>query len=85
MDVLYKSVVKARQCIEGGGSLGWAFWDVKGGFHNVRSAATLARKEGCGPLRYWLPWLKWLMSLREFEVAWDGSIRFKGAAAKRVP
>lgn len=27
-----------------------AFWDVKGGFQNVRSAAVLARLAGCGPL-----------------------------------
>ena len=38
VDVLYKSVVKARQCLENGGSVGWAFWDVKAGFQNVRSA-----------------------------------------------
>ena len=38
VNVLYRSVVKARQSLEGGGSVGWAFWDVKGGFQNVRSA-----------------------------------------------
>ena len=42
VDVLYKSVVKAKQCLEGRDSVGWAFWDVKGGFQNVRSADVLA-------------------------------------------
>ena len=69
VDVLYKSVVKARQSLEGGGSVGWAFWDVKGGFQNVRSADVLARMESCTPLRCWLPWLGRFMSPREFEVA----------------
>ena len=55
VDVLYKSVVKARQSLEGGGSVASAFWDVKGGFQNVRSAEVLARMEGCSPLRCWLP------------------------------
>ena len=36
-------------------------------------------------LQYWLPWLKSFMSLREFEVAWDGSVRGRGAAAKGMP
>ena len=85
VDVLYKSVVKVRQCLYGGGSVGWAFWDVKRGFQNVRSAEVLARMEGCGLLRCWLPWLERFMSPREIEVAWDGSVRGRGAAAKGVP
>ena len=74
VDVLYKSVVTASQCLDGGGSVGWAFWDVKGGFQNVGSAEVLARMEGCGPLRCWLPWLQRFMSPREFEVAWDSCV-----------
>ena len=54
VDVPYKSVVKARQCLENEGSVGWAFWDVKGGFQNVRSVEVLSRIRGCGPLRCWL-------------------------------
>ena len=85
MDVLYRSVVKVRQSLEGGGSVGWAFWDVKGGFQNVRSAEVLARMERCTPLRCWLPWLERFMSPREFEMAWDGGVRGRGVAAKGVP
>ena len=85
VDVLYRSVVKARRSLEGGGSVGWAFWDVKGGFQNVQSAEVLARMESCTPLRCWLPWLKRCMSPREFEVAWDGGVRGRGVATKGVP
>ena len=85
VDVLSKLVVKARQSLEGGDSVGWEFWDVKGGFQNVRSAQVLVRMEGCGPLQCWLSWLERSMSLREFEVAWDGGVRGRGEAAKGVP
>ena len=83
-DVLYKSVVRARESLKGGGSVGWAFWELKGGFQNVRSTEVLARMEGCTPLRCWLSWLKRFMSPREFEVAWDGGVRGRGAAATGV-
>ena len=85
VDVLYQSVGKARQCLKDRGSVGWAFWDIKGGFQNVRSAEVLARMEGYGPLRCWLAWLERFMSPRKFEVAWGGSVRGRGAAAKGVP
>ena len=85
VDILYKSVVKARQCLDNGGSVGWAFWDVKGGFQSVRSAEVLNRIGRCGPLRCWLSWLERFISPREFEVAWDGSVRGRGAATKGVP
>ena len=84
-DVLYKSVVKARQYLVGGYSVEWAFWDVKGGFQHVQSAEVLARMAGCGPLRCSLHWLERFMSPREFKVARDGSVRGRGAAAKGVP
>ena len=66
IDVLYKSVMEVRKCLKHMGSFGWAFWDVKGGFQNVRSAQELARMAGCGPLQCWNTWLERLMSLREF-------------------
>ena len=36
-------------------------------------------------MRCWLSWLERFMSPREFEVAWDGSVRGRGAATKGVP
>ena len=85
VDVLYKSVIKARQYLDGGSSVGWAFWGVKEGFQHVQSAEVMTRMEGCGPLRCWLPWLQKFMSPREFDVAWDGSFHGRGTAAKGVP
>ena len=85
VNVLYKSKVKVRQCLQNGGLVGWAFWDVKGGFQNVQSAEVLNRIGGCGPLRCWLSWLERFMSPWEFEVAWEGSVRSRAAAAKGVP
>lgn len=51
LDVLYKLVMEARKCLENMGSVGWALWDVKGGFQKVRNTEALARLAGCGPLR----------------------------------
>lgn len=85
VDMLYKSVVEVRERMDGGVSVGWAFWDVKRGFQNVRSADMLARMAGCSPLQSWNTSLEWFMSLREFEVAWHGKVRGRGAAARDVP
>ena len=46
IDVLYKSVVKERNCMESGGSVGWGFWDVKGGFQNVVGEEVLRQLQG---------------------------------------
>lgn len=84
MDVLYKLVVEARRCLEGGGSVSWAYWDVKGGFQNVQSARVMSRMARCDPLRCCNVWLERFTSLREFEVAWNGKVRGRGAAARGV-
>lgn len=85
VDVLYKSVVTARQWLESGGSVEWACWDIKGGFQNVRSTEVLHRLGCCGSLRCWLWWLERLMSWREFEVAWDSKVRGRVVAATGEP
>ena len=35
VDVLYRSVMRARSHMNEWGGVGWGFWDVKGGFQNV--------------------------------------------------
>ena len=49
-DVLYKAVTTARKVLDGGGSVGWGFWDVKGGFQNVvgeEMLGSVSEVEGC--------------------------------------
>lgn len=58
VDVLYKSIVKARACLHSQGSVGWAFWDVKGGFQNAESAEVLERMAYCDPLQCWCQWVE---------------------------
>ena len=43
VDVLYRSVRGARECIDEGGSMVWSFWDVKGEFQNVVGDKVLGR------------------------------------------
>lgn len=75
MDVLYKSVVEARACLNGSGSVEWALWDIKGGVQNVHSSDVLNKVSSCEPLRMWMGWLRYFMSLREFEILWEHEVR----------
>ena len=85
VDVLYRSVVEATKCLDSRGSVVWAFWEVKGGFQNVWSPDVLVRMAECTLLQCWNMWLERFMSRREFEVAWYGKVRGRGAVAKGVP
>ena len=85
VDVLYNSVMEAREPLGHMCPVGCAFWDVKGGFQNVQSLEVLPRMVGCHPLRCWNTWLERFMSSREFEVAWDSKVRGQGVVAKGVP
>ena len=84
MDVLYQSVMEARHCLDGGGSVGWAFWDIEEGLQNVQRERVLARLGECEPLRFWRTWLGQFMTPREFEVLWDGTVRGNGRADKGI-
>ena len=47
--------------MENKGSVGWAFWDVKGGFQKVRSDEVLVQMAQCDPLWSWRRWLERFM------------------------
>ena len=85
MGVLCRSVVEARACLDGGSSMGWAFWDVKGGLQNVRTTGVLNRALECEPLRMWMGWLQCFMAPHGFEALWDSKVRGMGRAEKGVP
>ena len=72
VDVLYRSVVRARACMDGGGSVGWGFWDVKGGFQNVVGGDVLRALEGVAGTRGLCSWMEQFVAPRDFEVSWDG-------------
>ena len=85
MDCMFRAVVKARKCMEKGGSVGWALWDVKGGFQNVVGDQVLDLVEGCVEARCWVPWISQFVGERSFEVMWDGVVRGMGNTRKGVP
>jgi len=35
-EVALRIVTRAQRCMAAGGAVGWNFWDIKGGFQNVR-------------------------------------------------
>ena len=57
VDVLYRSVVRARRCLDAGGGVGWGFWDVKGGFQNVVGSGVLWCLDGVEGTRGLCQWV----------------------------
>ena len=84
-DMLYKAVTTAREVLDGGGSVGWGFWDVKGGFQNVLGEEVLGSVSAVGDCKRWCKWLGAFLGPRKFEVSWDGMVRGMGWTSKGVP
>ena len=84
-DVLYKAVKTAMKVLDGGRSVGWGFWDVKGGFQNVVGEEVLGSVSVVEECRQWCKWLGAFLSPREFEVSWDGMVRGAGWTDRGVP
>ena len=69
MEVVALAVTKAQRAVRAGGRAEWGFWDVKGGFQNVRWEPVRERLEEYPEGRRWLPWLANFFGRRDFEVA----------------
>lgn len=63
-----RTVTRAQRCLARKGVVGWAFWDVKGGFQNVREADVVRELEKSEEGRRWIPWIKGFFRERTFEV-----------------
>ena len=85
VDVLYRSVVKARACMDDGGSVGWGFWDVKGGFQNVVGEEVLGLLVGGEGTQGLCGWVEQFVAPSDFEVSWDGKVRGMGRSTTGVP
>ena len=85
VDILYRSVVRARRCMDGEGSVGWGFWDVKGGFQNVAGGGVLDCLSEVEGTRGLCKWVSQFAAARAFEVSWDGRVRVVGTSSKGVP
>ena len=85
VDVLYRSVVRARACMDGGGSVGWGFWDVKVGFQNVVGEEVLRGLGEVEGTRGLCGWVEQFVAPRDFEVSWDGRVRGVGRLSTGVP
>ena len=68
--------------------MGWGFWYVKGGFHNVFGSKVLEWLVSIAGTRGVCSWVRQFGSPREFEVSWDDKVRGAGrsrAAYLRAP
>jgi len=78
-------VTKAQRCLARGGRVGWAFWDVKGGFQNVRKVDVIRQLRKSEEGRKWIPYIQDFLRSRQFEVEWDGIVRGKGRTNVGAP
>ena len=85
VDVLYRSMVRARGCLNIGGEVGWGFWDVKEGFQNVVGNEVLGCLAGVEGTRGLCRYVREFISPRRFEVSWDRSVWGVGRSVVRVP
>ena len=58
--------------------MGWAFWDVKGGFQNAREEDMVKQLEKSEEGRKWIPYVRNFFRAREFDIEWDGKTRGRG-------
>ena len=50
-----KTVTRAQWCLAKGGAVGWSFWDIKGGFQNVREEEVTRELEKLEEEKKWIP------------------------------
>ena len=65
--------------------MGWGFWDMKRGFHNIIGDEVLGRLASVTSTRGLCRWVEWFVSPRKFEVSWDGKVRGVGRSMVGVP
>jgi len=51
-------VTRAQRCMAAKGAVGWNFWDVKGGFQNVREEDVVKELEKSEEGKKCIPWVK---------------------------
>ena len=85
VEVVFRAVVKARRCMDGGADAAWGFWDVKKGFQNVTKKEVIERMGITEEGRRWRRWITSCMGESSFAVSWDGKDRGVGKTTVGVP
>ena len=68
MEAALRTVTRAQRCLAKGGAVGWGFWDVKGGFQNVREEDVKRELEKLEEGKKWIPWIEKFVRVRSFEL-----------------
>jgi len=66
IEAALRVVTRAQRCMAAERAVGWNFWDVKGGFQNVREEDVIRELEKLEEGKKWIPWVKEFFRAREF-------------------
>ena len=77
-EAVLRTVTRAQRCLAKGGAVGWGFWDVKGGFQNVKEQDVLKEIEKSEEGKRWIPWIGGFFRDRRFKLEWDRKMRGRG-------
>ena len=85
MEAAQRTATRAQRCIAKGGVVGWGFWDIKGGFQNVKEEDVIRELEKLEEGKNWIPWIRGFFRARRFELEWEGKTRGKGKTNLGAP
>ena len=57
IDAVFREVTRVQQCLSASGKAGWALWDIKGGFQNVKKVMVLQKLEETKERKRWSGWI----------------------------
>jgi len=78
-------ITRAQKYMGSRGAVGWAFWDLKGGFQNAMEEDVLRQLEKSEEGQKLIPYVKNFFRAREFDIEWDGKTRGRGKTNIMVP
>ena len=77
-EAVLRTVTRVQWCLVQGEAIAWDFWNVKGGFQNVREEDMIKELEKSEEGITWIPWVSEFFREREFGLDWDWKIRVAG-------
>ena len=80
-----RTVTRAHPYLAKGEAVGLGFWDIKGGFQNIRDEDVTTELEKLEKGRKWISWVRGFFRARRFELEWDSKMSGRGKTNIQVP